>query len=268
MRISHTNSIQGYVGEWLQGMNVKAHAERKPPSGLRVPQPVKSLARNEFNLCVMLELFDERLKRNERLISGKEADCDFGAYSEAMCFLDSIYFISRTLMDSAAGIVRHYNNINNRGHEIAQSFSDLYNKAVKGELPNNLNGVFSGCKNWFPKLKNRRDAIVHRYETHLIGFGMHANGDTKVTQFSLKDSNDVIPDLRSYIGMIMAGYQCFIDKLLDYWDEMFIGWYKFKPFRVTSILEGRRANILWWACQYGGYRNDNMVVSESVGQFY
>jgi hypothetical protein len=244
-------------------MNIKARAEGNPSPGLKVPQPAQALMRHELNLCIMLELFDERLTRLERLLGGENADSDFVAYSEAMCFLDSIYFISRTLMDSAAGIVRHYNNINNKGHEIVKSFSDLYKKSLVKELPNNLNKVFSGCEKWFPQLKVRRDAIVHHYETNLIGIGMFANGDTKVTQFSLKDSTDVIEDLRSYIGMMMAGYQCFIDKLLDYWDEMFIDWYKFKVNRVTSILDGRRANILWWAYQYGGYRNDNMVVSKS-----
>lgn len=262
MRIEHENSLSGYVSQWLNMMSVKAQAKGKPSSGLTVPSPVKSLIRHEFNLCVMLELFDERLTLNERLISGKETDCDFGAYSEAMCFLDSIYFISRTLMDSLAGVVRHYNNINNRGHEIEKSFSNLQKKAVERELPNKLNVVFVGCEKWFPQLKDRRDAIVHDYETHLIGFGMHANGNTKVTQFSLKDRTDVIEDLRSYIGMIMAGYQCFIDKLLDYWDEMFINWYKFRVSRTTSILEGRSANILWWADRYGGYKNDKMVVIE------
>ena len=94
MRIEHKNCLSGYVSEWLNMMNIKARAEGNPSSGLTVPQPAKSLSRNEFNLCIMLELFDERITRNEKLISGEKADCDFVAYSEAMCFLDSIYFIS------------------------------------------------------------------------------------------------------------------------------------------------------------------------------
>lgn len=116
---------------------------------------------------------------------------------------------------------------------------------------------------WFPKFVERRDKIVHYYETHFIGFGKNSEGETKAMQFSPKKKTQEIEDLRSYIGMVMAGYQCFVDDLLDYWDKMFIDWYNFRVGRVTSILEGRRANILWWAYKYGEYRNDNMVVSES-----
>jgi hypothetical protein len=62
--------------------------------------------------------------------------------------------------------------------------------------------------------------------------------------------------------MVMAGYQRFVDGLLDYWDEMFLNWYGMRILRHSTTLMGRRANILWWAHEYGGYTNDNMVVSE------
>lgn len=265
MRIVHKNCLQGYVGEWLERMNVKAHAEGKPSSGLEVPQPLQSLMRHELNLCLMLELFDERLTRFERSLNGEKADCDYGAYSEAICFLDAIYFFSRMLLDSAAGIVRHYYNYNNKGHELGKSFDDIYKKSIKGELPNNLNKVFLGCETWFPQLKDRRDDIVHYYETYFIGFVQNPEGGRTAQQFSPRKNSHTIgdEDLRSYIGMVMAGYQRFVDELLDYWDEMFRSWYSVSVFRYSTIFEGSRANILWWAYRYGGYRNDNMVVSES-----
>jgi hypothetical protein len=247
-------------------MHVKARAEGRPFSGLRVPQPLQSLMRHELNLCLMLELFDERLTRFERSLNGKKADCDYGAYSEAMCFLDAIYFFSRTLLDSVAGIIKHRDlDKSKKGHELPKSFDKMYRKSVEGELPDKLSMVFSECKTWFPQLRDRRDAIVHEYETYFIVFGQNSEGEKTAQQFSpLKNTHAIgDEDLRSYIGMVMAGYQRFVDGLLDYWDEVFRCWYGISIFRNLTILEGRSANILWWASRYGGYTNDNMVVTES-----
>ena len=267
MIISHKNSLPGYLGEWLMRMDVKARAERKPSSGLRVPQPVQSLMRHELNLCLMLELFDEHLTRFERTLKGEKVNCDYGAYSEAMAFLDAIYLFSRMLLDSAAGIVRHRDlNKSDKVRELPKSFNDMYKKSLEGKLPTNLNTVFSECKPWFPQLKDRRDAIVHHYETYLIGIGKNSEGETTAIQFSPLQKTPEIEDLRLYIGMVMAGYQSFVDRLLDYWDEMFRCWYGIISSvnsRTLTIFEGRSANILWWAYQYGGYTNDNMSVIES-----
>jgi hypothetical protein len=253
------------VGEWLNRMNFRALAEGKPSSGLTVPQPVQSLMRHELNLCLMIELFDEHLSCFERSLNGKKKDCDYDAYFKATAFLDAIYLFSRILLDSAAGVVRHYYKYNNKGHELDKSFNTLYEKAVKGELPDNLNKVFSGCETWFPQLTTRRDDIVHYYETYFIGFERNSEGETTSIQFSPQKKTPEVKDLRSYIGMVMAGYQRFIDGLLDYWDEMFIkpNWYGTSIFRHSTHLLGRSANILWWAYKYGGYTNDNMIVSES-----
>jgi len=250
-------------------MEAKARAEGRPSPGLRVLQPSQSLGRHKFNLCIMLELFYERLTRFERTLKGKKVNCDYGAYSETMAFLDAIYLFSRMLLDSAAGIVRHRDlNKSDKGRELPKSFNGMYRKSLEGKLPTNLNTVFSECKPWFPQLKDRRDAIVHEYETYLIGFGQNSEGGTTAVQFSPREKSPAIGDevLHSYIGMVMAGYQSFVDRLLDYWDEMFRcchGIIRSVNSRTLTVFEGRSANILWWAYQYGGYRNDNMVVCES-----
>lgn len=265
MRISHKNSIQGYVGDWLMAMDVKARAEGNPSLGFTVPQPVQSLSRHELNLCLMIELFDEHLTRFEKSLNGEKADCDYDAYFKATAFLDAIYLFSRMLLDSAMGIVKHrYFDKSEKGREFPKSFDDMYKKSVRGELPDNLNAVFSGCT-WFPQLKKRRDAIVHEYETYFIVFGQNSGGKKTAQQFSPLRNAMAIggEDLRSYIGMVMAGYQRFVDGLLDYWDEMFRSWYSISILRNLTIFEGRRANILWWAHKYGGYTNDKMVFSES-----
>ncbi len=266
MRIEHKNCLHGYVGEWMQRMSVKARAEGKPSAGLEIPQPLQSLMRHELNLCLMLELFEECLARFEKSLKGKKEDCDFGAYSEALTFLDAIYFFTRMLLDSVAGIVKHrYFYKCDKGRELSKSFSDIYNIRNQEKLPEKLNMLFSACESWFPQLKNQRDAIVHYYETYFIGFERNSEGETTSMQFSPQKKTPEVKDLRSHIGMVMAGYQRFIDGLLDYWDEMFIkpNWYGTSIFRHSTHLLDRRANILWWAYQYGGYRNDNMVVSES-----
>jgi len=262
MEISHKNCLQGYLGEWLQRMGVKARAEGKSSSVPTLPQPMQSLMRHELNLCLMLELFEERLTRFEKSLNGKKEDCDFSAYSEALAFLDTIYFFTRMLLDSVAGIVKHRDFYKcDKGRELPKSFSNIYK--AKRELPEKLNKVFSACESWFPQLKDQRDAIVHDYETNFIGFRRNSEGETTSMQFSPQKKTPEVKDLRSYIGMVMAGYQRFIDGLLDYWDEMFISWYNVSVFRHSTHLLGRRANILWWAYQYGGYRNDNMVVNGS-----
>ena len=162
MRIIHKNSLSAYSGNLRMAMAVKARAAGKPSLEAGIPQPLQSLMRHEYNLCLMLELFDERLKRFEATLNDERPE--FGAYSEAMAFLDAIYLLSRMLLDSTAGIVRHFYKCNEKC-ELPKSFDDMLKKSDKGELSDSLNEVFAGCDTWFPHLKDRRDDIVHHYET-------------------------------------------------------------------------------------------------------
>ncbi len=210
----------------------------------------------------MIELFDESLTRFEKSLKGEKADCDFDAYFMAIAFLDTIYIFTRMLLDSVVGIVNEYNK-EGRLHD---NFSKIYyEEFVKGNLTNELNTVFSACESWFPQFNIRRNDIVHRYETNFIVFRQNSEGERIAQQLSPQKNTQNIEDedLRSYIGMVMAGYQCLVDKLLDYWDKMFLSWYGMSVSRHSTAFLGRSANILWWAYQYGGYRNYNMVVSES-----
>ncbi len=246
-------------------MNVKARAMGKPSSELGIPQPLQSLIRHQYNLCLMLGLFDERLTCFEATLGDERPE--FGAYSEAMGFLDAIYLISRMLLDSAAGVVRHFYKCNEK-RELPKSFNVMFKKSAKGELPDNLNAVFLACETWFPHLKDRRDDIVHDYETYFIGFEQNSEGKIRTIQFSPRNKTQAIrdEDLRSYIGVVMAGYQRFVDALLNHWDTTFLRWYGIVTSinsRQPTILEGRSANILWWAYRYGGYKHDSLVVDES-----
>lgn len=258
------NCFSAYCGNVLTVVAIKARAAGQASLKSRTPQPLQSLVRHEYGLCLMLELFDERLKRFEATLNDKRPE--FGAYSEAMAFLDAIYLFSRMLLDSAAGVVRHFYTCNEKC-DLPKSFNDLLKKSAKGELPDNLNPVFAGCDTWFPSLKERRDDIVHRYETYLIVFERDHVGKKTPVQFS--PSNKTHPilniDVRGYVGGVMAGYQRFIDALLDHWDTTFPRWYGIAACinaRQLGILEGRSGNILWWAYRYGGYRHDSLVVFE------
>ena len=152
MRISHKNCLSSYLGDLRMVMEFRTRAKGRPSSGLRVSQPLQSLMRHKLNLCLMLELFDERLTRFEKTLKGEKVNCDYGAYSEAMAFLDAIYLFSKMLLDSVAGIVRHRDlNKSDKGCELPKSFNDMYKKSLKGKLPANLNTVFSECKPWFPQ---------------------------------------------------------------------------------------------------------------------
>ncbi len=270
LRIIYKNNLSAYFGNFRIAMAAKARAEGKPPSEALI-QPLQSLMRHEYNLCLMLELFDERLKRFEVTVDNEIAK--FGAYVEAMAFLDAIYLFSRVLLDSAAGLVRHFynhevppNKINEKC-ELPKSFDDMLKKSARKELPNGLNEVFAACDPWFPNLKDRRDDIVHHYETYFIGFARDPEGKVATVQFSTRNKTHALPDedLRSYIGSVMAGYQRFIDALLEHWDKTFLRWYGIvasNSSRQLTILEGRSGNILWWAYKYGGYKHDSLGVNE------
>ena len=110
----------------------RSRAEGKPLMELQIPQPLQSLSRHEYNLCVMLALFDDRLRRFEATIDDERPE--FATYSEAMTFLDSIYLFTRMLLDSAAGIVRHYYKSNEK-RDLPKSFDELLKKSKQGQLP-------------------------------------------------------------------------------------------------------------------------------------
>jgi len=118
-------------------------------------------------------------------------------------------------------------------------------------------------------VKNRDD-IVHDYETNLIGFVMNPikEGWTSI-QFSGKTRGTIENGgvgVRANLGGTLANYQNFIDDLLDLWDRKVLEWYGIvssSNSRPLSILEGRSANMLLWAVDYGGYTNAEMTISRS-----
>jgi hypothetical protein len=265
MMVTHTNWIPGYVSDLLYVLDVVAHSKGKPASRLRASQALESLRRHELSVCLMLELLEDRLTRFEESLRRERKHCDFGAYAEAMVFLDAIYLFVRMLLDCAVGVLRHRDmDVDGKGRELPKSFDDMVKRAITKKLPGDLNTVFCGSSLWFPLFKDRRDAIVHEHETYLIVFGTDAEGRRTAGQFSPQGKNQATgtENLREYVGTVMAGYQTFVDRLLEYWDGTFRTSRGVTVHRNRITFVGRSGNILLWAHKYGGYKDANLCISD------
>lgn len=271
MEITHKNYLIGYLSHWQSAMKAREAVRQSGTFAAGLPQPVKSFTRREYGICLMLELLDDRLKQVEYLVKDIEPGKDIGLFSkgcsEAMTFMDTTYIFVRSILDDVSAIIEYLYK-SNKMAGIPKSFSDLLKKAKAGRVPEDLIQVLQPCQDWFPKLKKDRDDIVHEYETNFIGFVMNPKerGWTSI-QFSGKTSG-VIENggvgIRANLGVLLANYQSFIDDLLDLWDRKFFEWYGIvssRNSRPSSILEGRSANMLLWAINYGKYTNDKLLIS-------
>lgn len=72
-------------------------------------------------------------------------------------------------------------------------------------------------------------------------------------------------DIRKYFGFILCEYQKLIDNLLDHFDSKFRSWYGLVPHRDVTIMSDIVDLPLWWAYQYGDYRNEALQVIEDNG---
>lgn len=219
----------------------------------------------------MLELLDDRLKQIEHYVKdidpGKDIAPFSRGYSEAMTFMDTAYIFLRSLLDDVAGIIEYFYK-SNKVAGVPRSFSDLLKKAKAGRLAKELICILQPCQEWFPKLKKDRDDIVHDYETNYIGFVMNPRkGGWTSIQFSGKTPGIMENGgvgIRTNLGVLLANYQSFVNDLLDLWDRKFLEWYGIvstRNSRPFSILEGRSANMLLWAFDYGGYTDKEMIIS-------
>ncbi|MEJ2697987.1 MAG: hypothetical protein P8013_15245 [Candidatus Sulfobium sp.] len=181
-----------------------------------------------------------------------------------MTFMDTSYIFLRSLLDDITGIIEYFFK-SNKVTGIPKSFSDLLKKAKNERVPEELIRVLQPSQCWFHKLRKDRADIIHEYETNLTGFVMSPRGWTSI-QFSGK-TRDLMENrgvgIRTNLGLLLANYQSFIDNLLDLWDKKFFEWYGIVSSlnsRPSSILQGRSANMLLWAADYGGYTNMGMTV--------
>jgi len=269
MKITHKNCLIGYLSHWQSAMKAREAVQHSGTFTPGLPQPVRSFTRRKYGICLMLELLDDRLKQVEHLVKDIDPGMDIGlfskGYSEAMTFMDTTYIFVRSLLDDVSGIIEYLYK-SNKMAGIPKSFSDLLKKAKAGRVPKDLIHVLQPCQDWFPKLKKDRDDIVHEYETNFIGFVMNPKkGGWTSIHFSGKTPGVMENGgvgIRANLGLLLANYQSFIDDLLDLLDRKFFEWYGIvssRNSRASSILEGRSANMLLWAIDYGGYTNDELL---------
>jgi len=271
MEIIHKNNLIGYLSYWHSAMVAKEAVQNSGALVTQLPQPVSSFTRREYGICLMLELLDNRLKQIEDYVKNIDPAKDIApfskGYSEAMTFMDTTYIFLRSLLDDVAGIIEYFYKTN-KVTDVPRSFYDLLKKAKAGRVSKELIGILQPCQEWFPKLKKDRDGIIHDYETSHIGFVLDPKkGGWTSIQFSGKtpgimESGGV--GIHTYLGVILANYQSFIDDLLDLWDRKFLEWYGIvssRKSRPSSILEGINGNMLLWAYDYGGYTDNEMIIS-------
>jgi len=272
MVITHKNGLIGYLSHWQYAMKAKKVVQKNTGTFLvGLPQPVRSYERRKYGICLMLELLDDRLKQIENFVKdvelGKNNSPFSKGYSEAMTFMDTAYILLRSLLDDLSGIIEYFYK-SNKIAGIPKSFSDLLKKAKAGHVSEGLVYVLQPCQDWFPKLKKERDDIVHDYETNFIRFVKNPrNGEGQFIRFSGK-TIDVMENggvgIHKNLGVVLANYQRFIDDLLDLWDRELMEWHRIvssRNSRPSSILEGRSANMLLWAVDYGRYIDEEMIIS-------
>jgi len=257
--VYYQNNLSGYISNWrlLMSQILKV----RPP--IDIPQELVSLNDNTHDLSVMLSYLDAKLTILEEtpIVAGQQID--YLAYAEARSFLKVCYMLVRILFDDVSGVIKYFYDKNEPNSGVTKSFSDLLNRAKKLKLPEDLSTLLRETIVHFPKMKDRRDDLLHFYESLLISFKQDEEGKTILGHFSTKQRpTKEYEDIRQYFGSVLCEYQTLIDNLLDHFDVKFVNWYRFRPHRDLNILQGYAGIMLWWAYKYGNYRHKGLVVIE------
>jgi hypothetical protein len=258
--VHYKNDLSGYISNWRllmrQMLKVRAPAN--------IPQVLVSLNDNTHDLSVMLSYLDANLTILEvtPFVAGQQID--YLAYEEARSFLKVCYLLVRMLFDDISGMIKYFYDKNEPNSGVKDSFNKLLSRANNGKLPKeDLSMLLRQTIVHFPRMVDRRDDLVHRYESLLISFEQNQEGKTILGHFSTKHHpTKVYEGIRQYFGFVLCEYQTLIDNLLDHFDAKFVDWYGFKPYRDLHILQGYAGIMLWWAYKYGNYRHKDLVVIE------
>jgi len=268
----HKNCLSAYLSNWITIMryvliNIKPELAQRYDL-TKIPITFESLHNNTYDLSVILSYLDVRLTILEEtpLIAGQQID--YQAYAEARVFLKACYIFLRILLDDLSGILEYFYKKNERWVKLKPGFDDLLKQANNGKLSADLSKLLERPCSWFPEMKNRRDELVHRYDSFLVSFGHGEDGKTILGHFSMKGrTTKVYGDIRQYFGFILCEYQTLIDNLLDHFDMKFGDWdgiVQGKSGRNLTIMHGCVALPLWWAYKYGDYRHKDLLIPEGV----
>jgi hypothetical protein len=270
VRIIHRNDLGAYLGDWKNAMQVmySAITRRNPGEAqryriARIPTPIESFSFNSNDFSILLGYLDDKLEILEQtpLVAGQQID--YQAYADARLFLKVFFIFLRILLDDLAAIIEYFYK-KNEGIGLPPSFNDLQENAKKRVLPTDLYQLLEPTFLWFPEMRDTRDDLIHHYDSILLSFKQGTDGKSIIGHFNIKGrASRIEEDTRKHVGLLLSEYQRLIDNLLDHFDTKFREWYGIvqgKSGRSMSIIEGGIS--LWWAYEYGGYRNETLQVIE------
>ncbi len=262
MKAIHENDLSGYLSDWKMKMEIM---NKLVKIGKNKPQPIpktfQAIFTQNTDLRIVLRYLDSKLKilENNKLPFSKK----YQDYADAIVFLKVSYMFYRILLDTLAGIIRHFYG-ENEGVKLPHKLFLPSDKSKKAEkIPKDLSVILDKVYIWFPEVKTRRDGLVHRCESFLILIEENKSGINILKHSSRSYGNEFknFGGIREYIGFLLCEYQKLIDNLLDHFDSKFKIWYGIvasKASRSSSMMEWNSANMLWWAVKYGGYKNPDL----------
>ena len=262
MQSIHKNNLSSYLSDWKVKIDIKnKYFEKGKHKPLPIPKTFQAIANKTFDLSVMLRYLDSNLKILEN--NKSPLTIDYQAYADAIVFLQASYLFYHILLDTLAGVIAYFYKKNERIN-LPHSFHDLLKKSKNWDkFPKDLDLILEKAQIWFPEFKERRVDLVHHYESFLIFFKKNESGEyiLEHSNRSAESKFKNFGEIRKYIGFLLCVYQQLIDDLLDHFDSKFKTWFGVdvdKTIRSSTMMKWNSSNMLWWAVNYGGYKNSDL----------
>lgn len=261
---THKNDIVTYLTKWQmeldmiqRGLN-KEYSNRKP-----TPKIIQAISTQTNDLWIVLSYLDSKLNILE---NNEPFENKYQEYADAIVFLKVTYIFFRTLLNTLEETIRYFYK-KNENIKLPCIFTDSNNnkkRKNKAIIPKDLSIIIEKVYKWFPIVKDRRDKLVHEYETLLITFKQDKKNKINIlSHFSteLVDGNKAknLGNIREYIGFLLCSYQELIDDLLDHFDIKFKDWYGLPGNKNTRVVCCKGEDMLWWwASKYGNYNHPDL----------
>jgi len=262
----HKNNLSSYLSDWKVKIDIKnKYFEKGKHKPLPIPKTFQAIANKTFDLSVMLRYLDSNLKILEN--NKSPLTIDYQAYADAIVFLQASYLFYHILLDTLTGAIAYFYE-KNEMINLPHSFHDLLKKSKNWhKFPKDLNFILKKAHIWFPEFKERRVDLVHHYKSFLILLKKNKSGEYILEHSNRSYGNKFknFGEIRKYIGFLFCEHQKLIDNLLDHFDSKFIIWYGIvasKTSRSSTMMEWNSASMLWWAVNYGGYKDPDLEFIE------
>ena len=262
MQSIHKNNLSAYLSDWKSKVNIRNKIIKKNKyKPVYTPIAFEAIANKIHDLSVMLRYLDSNLKIIENIKSPLEID--YQAYADAIVFLQASYLFYHILLDTLSGVIAYFYEKNERIN-LPQNFHDLLKKSKNWyKFPKGVSPILKEAQIWFPVFKERRVDLVHHYKSFLILIKKNQSEIYTLEHSYRSTVNGLknLGDIRKYIGFLFCEYQKLVDNLLDHFDSKFKIWYGIvasKTSRSSAMMEWESSNVLWWAVNYGGYKDPNL----------